>query len=109
MPGFLIQQGATVMCVHGGQAMPLVPNPSVTVEGMPTCLLPDPWVIAGCAGYPPVVPVVRHGAVGGGHHARHIVRNAIAGAVGPGNLRSGRNAAASPCDANARNGDLRPK
>ena len=57
MPGFLIQQGATVMCVHGGQAIPLVPNPGVTVDGMPTCLLPDPWAIAGCAGYPPVIPI----------------------------------------------------
>jgi len=56
MPGFLIQQGATVMCVHGGQAMPLVPNPAVTLDGMPTCLLPDPWSIAGCPGIPPTVP-----------------------------------------------------
>ena len=56
MPGFLIQQGATVMCMHGGQAMPIVPNPQVTVSGMPTCLLPDPWSIAGCPGIPPTVP-----------------------------------------------------
>jgi hypothetical protein len=56
MPGFLIQQGATVMCMHGGQAMPLVPNPAVTLEGMPTCLLPDPWIVAGCPGIPPAVP-----------------------------------------------------
>ena len=35
MPGFLIQQGATVMCVHGGQAMPTVPSPAVSLDGMP--------------------------------------------------------------------------
>jgi hypothetical protein len=56
MPGFLIQQGATVLCVHGGQAIPTVPNPRVTVNGMPTALLPEPWTVAGCAGVPPSVP-----------------------------------------------------
>jgi hypothetical protein len=53
MPGFLVQQGSTVMCTHGGQATPLVPNPSVLLLGMPSCLLPEPWVVAGCAGNPP--------------------------------------------------------
>jgi hypothetical protein len=60
MPGFLIQQGATVMCVHGGQALAAVPNPAVTLDGMPTCLLPDPWTVAGCPGIPavPIPPCV---------------------------------------------------
>jgi hypothetical protein len=56
MPGFLIQEGATVMCAHGGQAMPTVPNPSVTCMGMPTSMVPDPWVVAGCPGVPPSIP-----------------------------------------------------
>lgn len=56
MPGLLIQQGATVMCIHGGQAMPVAPNPSVTLGGMPSCLLPDPWSVAGCPGIPPAIP-----------------------------------------------------
>jgi hypothetical protein len=56
MPGPLIQQSATVMCVHGGQAMPVTPNPAVTLGGMPTCLLSDPWVVSGCSGVPPSVP-----------------------------------------------------
>jgi uncharacterized Zn-binding protein involved in type VI secretion len=56
MPGFLIQQGATVMCIHGGQALPTVPNPAVTIEGMPTAALTAPWVIAGCPLIPPPVP-----------------------------------------------------
>lgn len=56
MAGPLIQQGATVLCAHGGQAMPTVPNPAVTLTGMPSALLPDPWVIAGCPGVPPPVP-----------------------------------------------------
>ena len=56
MPGLLIQQGATVMCAHGGQAMATVPNPRVTVNGAATALLPDPWTVAGCPGVPPAVP-----------------------------------------------------
>lgn len=42
-----------MLCSHGGQAMPTVPNPRVTVSGMPTVLLSAPWVIAGCAMPPP--------------------------------------------------------
>lgn len=56
MPGFLIQQGATVMCAHGGQAMPTVPSPAVLLEGMPASTLSAPWVLAGCPGVPPPIP-----------------------------------------------------
>lgn len=48
MSGMLIQQGALVMCAHGAPAMPTAPNPSVTLAGMPTCVLSDPWVVTGC-------------------------------------------------------------
>jgi hypothetical protein len=54
MPGFLIQQGATILCAHGGQAMPAVPNPAVTLDALPSCLLSDPWTVAGCPGIPPL-------------------------------------------------------
>jgi hypothetical protein len=53
MPGTLLHVGATVLCAHGGQAQPTVPNPRVTVSGMPTVTLTAPYVIAGC-GLPPV-------------------------------------------------------
>lgn len=56
MPGFLLHEGATVMCSHGGQAMPTVPSPAVSVLGMPVGLASDPWVVAGCPGIPPPVP-----------------------------------------------------
>jgi hypothetical protein len=56
VPGLLIQQGATVLCVHGGQAIAMVPNPRVTAGGAPTALLPDPWTVAGCPGVSSVVP-----------------------------------------------------
>jgi hypothetical protein len=56
MGGFLLHQGATVLCSHGGQAMPTVPNPRVTVSGQPTALVSAPWAIAGCPLVPPPLP-----------------------------------------------------
>lgn len=48
MPGFLLHLGATVMCVHGGQALPTVTSPRVTVSGQPITTLPAPYTVAGC-------------------------------------------------------------
>ncbi len=48
MPGFLLHQGATVMCMHGGQAQATVPNPRVKVSGQPTVQQANPWTVAGC-------------------------------------------------------------
>src|SRR5215510_6764926 len=53
MPGFLLHVGATVLCSHGGQAQPTVPNPRVLVSSQPTVLLTAPYVVAGCALPPP--------------------------------------------------------
>jgi hypothetical protein len=53
MPGFLVHVGAQVLCAHGGQAQPTVPNPRVLVSGQPTVLMTSPYVIAGCAFPPP--------------------------------------------------------
>jgi hypothetical protein len=53
MPGFLLHQGASVLCAHGGQAQPTAPNPRVLVNGMPTVALTSPYVVAGCALPPP--------------------------------------------------------
>lgn len=53
MPGFILHVGATVLCAHGGQAQPTVPNPRVTVSGMPTVTLAGPYVVAGCTLPPP--------------------------------------------------------
>ena len=55
MPGFLLHVGATVLCSHGGQAQPTVPNPRVTVSGMPTVAITSPYIVAGCAMPPPSV------------------------------------------------------
>ena len=53
MPGFLLHVGATVMCAHGGQAQPTVPNPRVPVGGQPIVTQSDPYVVAGCPFVPP--------------------------------------------------------
>ena len=45
MPGYLLQQGATVLCVHGGQAQATVPNPRVKAGGQATTQQPNPWTV----------------------------------------------------------------
>lgn len=53
MPGPLLHVGATVLCAHGGQAQPTVPNPRVSVLGQPVVGVNSPYVVAGCALPPP--------------------------------------------------------
>jgi hypothetical protein len=53
MPGFLLHQGATVMCSHGGQATPTAPMPRVKVAGQAVVTQAAPWTVAGCAFTPP--------------------------------------------------------
>jgi len=48
MPGFLLHMGATVMCMHAGQAQPVVSNPRVKVSGQPVVTQTSSYVIAGC-------------------------------------------------------------
>ena len=48
MPGFLLHQGATVLCMHAGQAQPTAPDPRVTVSGQPVTTQTAPYAIAGC-------------------------------------------------------------
>lgn len=49
MPGFLLHQGATVLCLHAGQALPTSPYPRVRVSGQPVTTKPAPYTVAGCA------------------------------------------------------------
>lgn len=53
MPGFLLHQGATVLCAHAGQAMPTVPNPRVKVSGQMVVTQPTVYTVAGCTLPPP--------------------------------------------------------
>ncbi|MGC2403625.1 MAG: hypothetical protein WA510_27790 [Acidobacteriaceae bacterium] len=53
MPAPILHMGATVLCSHGGQAMPTAPSPRVMVSGMPIATLAAPYAVAGCAFVPP--------------------------------------------------------
>lgn len=53
MPGFLLHQGATVLCSHAGQAQPTATNPRVTVSGQDTVVSTAPYTISGCTLPPP--------------------------------------------------------
>jgi len=53
MPGPILHVGVTVLCAHGGQAMPTAPSPRVLVSGMPIATIAAPYTIAGCAFVPP--------------------------------------------------------
>ena len=48
MPGYMLHMGATVICSHGGQAMPTMPNPRVKVSSQPIVTQPTMYTIAGC-------------------------------------------------------------
>ncbi len=48
MPGFLLHVGATILCLHGGQAQATAPNPRVKVSGQPIVTQSAPHTVAGC-------------------------------------------------------------
>jgi uncharacterized Zn-binding protein involved in type VI secretion len=48
MPGYLLHQGATVLCMHGGQAQPITTNFRVKVGGQMVVTQSDMYSISGC-------------------------------------------------------------
>lgn len=48
MAGFVLHQGATILCVHGGQAQATTPNPRVKVGGQAVVTQPSPHTVTGC-------------------------------------------------------------
>ncbi len=109
MPGFLLHVGATVLCSHGGQAQPTVPNPRVTVMGQPTVTMAAPYVVAGCALPPPPTangPCVTAQWITAALRG-HLERPAAAAARQPGDLRADRHAADRRDDPDARDRELR--
>jgi hypothetical protein len=54
MPGFLLHQGALVLCFHAGQAQPMVPNPRVKVSGQATVTQAGIYSVTGCTLPPPL-------------------------------------------------------
>ena len=55
MPGFLLHSGATVQCMHAGQAQPTAINPRVKVNGQPIVTQSGTYTVAGCTSNPPCV------------------------------------------------------
>lgn len=56
MPGFVLHVGATVICMHGGQAQPTAPLPRVRVGGQPAVGQTGPYLVTGCPLTPPASP-----------------------------------------------------
>lgn len=53
MPGNLLHAGATVVCLHTGQAQPMTSVPRVRVSGQPVVVQTTQYTIAGCTLPPP--------------------------------------------------------
>ena len=53
MPGYLLHLGATVNCAHGGQALPVKPEPRVLVGGQSVTTSAAPYSVIGCSFTPP--------------------------------------------------------
>ena len=48
MPGPILNLGASVLCGHGGNAIPTVPVPRVLVSGASVATIASPYSVAGC-------------------------------------------------------------
>ena len=46
--GYLLDASATVLCAHGGQAQPAVPDPRVKAGGGAITTQPTPHTVSGC-------------------------------------------------------------
>ena len=55
MPGYLLDAGATVLCMHAGDAQPTVTNQKVKAGGQPIVTQSSTYTISGCALPPPIV------------------------------------------------------
>ena len=53
MPGPILHVGATVLCAHGGQAMPTSPVARVLVTDQPVATIAAPYAVVGCPFVPP--------------------------------------------------------
>lgn len=53
MPGYLLDAGATVLCMHGGQAQPTAKEMKVKAGGQPITTQSAPFTVSGCPFVPP--------------------------------------------------------
>jgi len=53
----ILTMAASIMCPHGGQAIPVPQNPTVLIMGSPVLVMTDVFMVVGCAFViPPGVP-----------------------------------------------------
>ena len=55
MPGFILHEGAVVLCMHAGMAEPVFANPRVKVSGQPITVQSSVYTVEGCTLPPPPV------------------------------------------------------
>jgi hypothetical protein len=48
MPGYLLHQGATVLCMHSGTAQPVMPDSRVKVSGQQIVTQTCQYFVSGC-------------------------------------------------------------
>jgi hypothetical protein len=53
MPASVLHAGATVLCAHGGRAIPTTASARVMVAGLPVTTLAHSYLVAGCSLTPP--------------------------------------------------------
>jgi len=56
MAGFLLHDGATVLCAHAGQAQPATTDPRVKVNGQPVATQAAPYTVTACPFAPGSAP-----------------------------------------------------
>ena len=54
---FILHSGATILCMHAGQAMPAATNPRVKVSQQPITTLSNTYTVSGCTNPPPMANV----------------------------------------------------
>lgn len=48
MPGYMLHQGATLLCMHSGSAQPIMPDPRVKVSGQQIATQTCQYLVSGC-------------------------------------------------------------
>jgi hypothetical protein len=76
MASFVLHQGATVLCAHGGAAVPLTPNPRVLLSGQPVVTIASTYAIENCP-LPP--PPTANGPCATGHFTTTSTRVRVMG------------------------------
>jgi uncharacterized Zn-binding protein involved in type VI secretion len=77
MASFVLHQGATVLCAHGGAAAPVAPDPRVMVSGQPVATIASRYAIEDC---PLPLPPTANGPCATGRFITASTRVRVSGA-----------------------------